>query len=84
VIHIVYIVFFNVEMRKHEADSASSEHERSGRFIQGFRRQPEGKDHLKDVNVGGSILLKWISEKLGRNVWTEVVWLRTGTGGVLL
>ena len=41
----------------------------------------EGRDHLKDLDVYGRILLKWIFEKWN-GAWTRLIWFRTGTGGL--
>jgi hypothetical protein len=42
------------------------------------------EDHLKDPDVDGRIILKWIFERLGGGAWTGSIWLRIGTGGGLL
>jgi hypothetical protein len=42
------------------------------------------RDHKKYLNVGGSILPKWILEKLDGAVWTGLIWLRIGTSGEVL
>jgi hypothetical protein len=39
---------------------------------------------LEDVGVDGRIILKWIWEKYGENMWTGFIWLRRGTSGGLL
>ena len=41
-------------------------------------------DHLKDPEVDGRIILKCISKKWDGEAWTELIWLRVGTGGGLL
>jgi hypothetical protein len=46
--------------------------------------KPEGKSHLKDLGVDGSIILKWIFGKKGWRVWIEFSWLMIGTGGGFL
>jgi hypothetical protein len=45
--------------------------------------KPEGKSHLEDPGVDGSIILKWIFNTWD-GAWTGLIWLRTGTGGGLL
>jgi hypothetical protein len=35
-------------------------------------------------DVGGLIILGWISERWDGVMWTGLVWLRIGTGGELL
>jgi hypothetical protein len=34
--------------------------------------------HSEYLNVDGTIILEWISEKYGGKLWTEFVWLRKG------
>jgi hypothetical protein len=38
-----------------------------------------GRDHSKDLGVDGRIILQWNLGKQGGKVWTEYIWLRTGT-----
>jgi hypothetical protein len=45
--------------------------------------QKEGH-HYENVDEGGKIILKLISEIQNRAVWTAFTWLRMGTSGVLL
>jgi hypothetical protein len=42
------------------------------------------RDHLKDPDVDGRLILKWILKKWDRGAWTGLIWLRIGTGGGLL
>jgi hypothetical protein len=46
--------------------------------------KPERRNHLKDPDVDGRIILKWIFERLDGGAWTGSIWLRIGTGGGLL
>jgi len=39
------------------------------------------RDHLKDPDVDGRIILKWIFRKLDVRGWTGSSWLRIGTDG---
>ena len=41
-------------------------------------------DHLKDSRLDGRIILRWIFRKWEGWTWTEMMWLRIGTGGGLL
>jgi len=43
--------------------------------------KPEGRDHLEDPGVDGSLILRWIFRKWDVRVWTGSMWLRVGTGG---
>jgi hypothetical protein len=43
-----------------------------------------GRDHLEDLAVDGKIILEWILEKLGGDLWTRFIWLRTETSGRFL
>ena len=43
-----------------------------------------GGEHLDDLGVDGGVILKWILRKWDGEAWTGVLWLRIGTGGVLL
>jgi hypothetical protein len=42
------------------------------------------RDHKKDQDVGGWIILGGILERWDEVMWTGLVWLRIGTGGELL
>ena len=46
--------------------------------------KPEGKNHLENPGIGGSIILRLIFSKQDVGVWTGSSWLRTGTGGGFL
>jgi hypothetical protein len=39
------------------------------------------RDHFEDPGVDGTIILRWIFSKWDMGIWTESIWLRTGTGG---
>jgi hypothetical protein len=39
---------------------------------------------LKDQDVGGWIILKWMLERYDGVVWTGLIWLGIGTNGGLL
>jgi hypothetical protein len=45
--------------------------------------RPEGKELLGDADVDGRIILKLIFKKWDGS-WTQLSWLRIGTGGELL
>jgi hypothetical protein len=44
----------------------------------------KGKDHSEDLGVDWKIILEWILEKQGGNLWTGSIWLGTETRGGLL
>ena len=39
------------------------------------------KDHLKNQGIDEKIILKWMFQKWDGEKWTELLRLRTGTGG---
>jgi len=39
------------------------------------------KNHLKDINVDGRIILKWYFKKWDGEAWTVLMWLRVGRDG---
>jgi len=45
-------------------------------FEQGYLKE---RSHLEDLSIDGRIILKWILKKENGRVWTELMWLRTGT-----
>jgi hypothetical protein len=57
---------------------------RRGTLIDYWWESQRERDHYKDQDVGGWIILGWILERWGRVMWTGLVWLRIGTGGELL
>jgi len=42
------------------------------------------RDHFEDLGIDGRIILKLFIKKSVRRVWTEVIWFRRGTSGMLL
>ena len=46
--------------------------------------EPREKNHLEDLDVDGTIIIKRIFKKWDGEVWIELIWLRIGTGGGLL
>jgi hypothetical protein len=44
----------------------------------------KGREHSEDPGVDVRVILKWISRKWGRRLWTGFVWLRIETGGTPL
>jgi len=47
-------------------------------FLWGFLCE---RDHLEEPGVDGRIILRWIFRKWDVGAWTELIWLRIGTGG---
>jgi hypothetical protein len=42
------------------------------------------RDHWKDLDIGGKMILTWILAKYDGFVWTRLIWLRIGITGELL
>ena len=42
---------------------------------------PEGKYHLEDLIVDGTIILQTVFKKWDEEAWTGLIWHRIGTGG---
>jgi len=42
---------------------------------------PNEGNHLKDLDVDGRVLFKYIFKKWDGESWNGLFWLRTGTGG---
>jgi hypothetical protein len=49
-----------------------------------FLVNPMVLNHSQDLGVSGEIVLEYILEKWGWEVWTGLVWLRIGTSRRLL
>ena len=47
-------------------------------------RIPEGENHLGNIGVDGTTVLKWFLNSLIGRAWTGVMWLKIGTVGGLL
>jgi hypothetical protein len=44
----------------------------------------KGRDHSKDLDVDGKIILEYILRKKGGKAWSGFIWIRIGTIGGLL
>lgn len=44
-------------------------------FIKFWSENTNGKDHLRDLEIGGRLILKRILKKKGGRVWPRFVWL---------
>jgi hypothetical protein len=55
--------------------TACSARRGEGKFVQILARK-HGRSHLEEQDVGGSIILKWMLEKLDGRAWTGLIWLR--------
>ena len=54
---------------------------RQERSIQGFGgTDPKERNHLQDLGLDRTIILKWIFKKWDGKSWTGMFWLRIGTG----
>jgi hypothetical protein len=49
-----------------------------------FLESLKGRDHSEALDVGGSVILKWILRKRGWRMWIEFIWLRVEIVGGLL
>jgi hypothetical protein len=49
----------------------------------GLYRVLRERDHLENLGVNMRIILKWLLRNWD-GAWTELIWLRIGTGGWLL
>ena len=45
---------------------------------------PKERYHLKDMGVGGKIMIQFVLKKLYGRTWNGLLWLRIGTSGGLL
>jgi hypothetical protein len=43
--------------------------------------KPEGKNHLGDPAIDGSVMLRWIFRKWDVGLWSVLGWLRIETHG---
>jgi uncharacterized membrane protein YeaQ/YmgE (transglycosylase-associated protein family) len=48
--------------------------------------KPEGKDHLENLGIEGSVISKWIFKKWDAVAWTGLIWLsiERGVNGVMI
>jgi hypothetical protein len=53
-------------------------------FTEFWSKNFKGRDCPKGLSLGERIPLKWILRRLGVEVWTGLIWLKTGTSGGLL
>ena len=44
-----------------------------------LKERPEEINHLEDLSIEGE-LLKWIFKRWDGKAWSELIWLRIGTG----
>jgi hypothetical protein len=55
-----------------------------GEMICVYKILTENPEEKRPLGGPGRVLLKWISGKSGLGMWIGFIWLRRGTGGVLL
>jgi len=54
-----------------------------GEAYTGFwRENVRERDHLRDPDLDGRIILRWIFRKWNEGTWTGLFWLGIGTGGI--
>jgi hypothetical protein len=46
-----------------------------------WMERPKGKNHLEDLGVNGSIILKCFLKKWDQEAWIGLLWVRIRTGG---
>ena len=68
-----------------EMSEACSTYGREKKYIQGFwwRNLKDG-DHVVPLGIDGKTILKWIIKKLDEVLWIALMWLVTGTNGLLV
>jgi hypothetical protein len=42
------------------------------------------QDHMRDLDINGMLILKWILQTWDELTWRDFVWLRIGANGGLL
>jgi hypothetical protein len=76
--------YSGVQIKKNEMGGASSMYDERRGAYRIFVGRPEGRNHLEDPGVDGTIILNWIFKKWDGGAWIVLMWLRIGTGGGLL
>jgi len=69
------------KIEKNEIGGACSTYGGEEKCVQGLGGNLRGRGHLGDIDVDGTIILRWISRKWNLGVWTGSSWLRIGTVG---
>jgi hypothetical protein len=73
------------KIEKNEMGGAGSAYGGEKRRIQGFGGgNLRERDHLGDPDIDGKNIVRRIFRQLDVGVWTGLIWLRIGAGGVHL
>ena len=62
-----------------EMDVASGTYGRKGEVYTGFCWEMSEREHLEDLGVDGSVMLKCTFKKSDGRVWPGLIWLGMGT-----
>jgi hypothetical protein len=70
-------IYFHViieNLKRDNMDAASKKHAMNNRRIKIVNLIPKSRGDLGNIGIDGRILLKWIFEKYGLNLWFSFNW----------
>jgi hypothetical protein len=71
-------------MKNNETGRSRGKYGRLNRYVQGLAGRSDGRSHLQDLDVDGTIIFKWMFKKWDGVSRTGLIWLRIRTSGGLL